>query len=130
MLVPMVKSSRFQSHLEADKEGNIYVMGIDGGNSYQVTTSYLWEHSVAWSPDGQYLALILGESYTNVPDSNFSDTNTEGNITARVFVVKVDSNMVDLNGQYPAGAISVKSIEDGRTYNTNAHSDLAWRTGN
>ncbi len=113
------------------KEGHIYVMGIDGRDVYQVTTSSLWEHSVAWSPDGEYLALIRGESYTNVPgDGYFSDPSTEGNITPRVFVVKADSNMVDLNGQYPAGAISVQHIEGGDTFRTTAFSDLAWRAGN
>lgn len=61
-------------------------MGVDGGNLYQVTTSSLWNHSVVWSPNEQYLALIRGESYTNVPDSFFDDSN-EGNITPRVLVV-------------------------------------------
>lgn len=108
------------------KDGHIYVMGVDGGSPYQVTTSSLWEHSVAWSPDGQYLALIRGDSYTNIPDGYFDDS-TEGNITPRVFVVKADSQKVDLSGDYPAGAVSVEYIENGRKYPALAFSDLAWR---
>lgn len=116
---------------QGEYTGHIFVIGMDGSNLHQVTDSNLWEHSVAWSPDGRFLAVVKGAFLTNVPDSYWSDDNGRGNLTPMLYVVKADSSNVDVSADEPKDAIVIRENQPdlGMTY-AMPDSPIAWRAAN
>lgn len=127
---PDDKNIAFWFKSEGDYTGHIFVIGMNGSDLHQVTTSDLWEHSVTWSPDGQHLAVVKGKYMTNVPDGYWSDGG-QGNIVPMLYVVKADARNVDISANYPKDATVIRDYQvDGSSFFVTPDSPISWQVGN
>lgn len=124
---PNDKKIAFWFKAGSDYEGHIFVIGMDGRDLHQVTTSDLWELSVAWSPEGEYLAIVKAAYLTNIP-SGYSEGGGQGNVVPRLYVVNSEAHNIDLSGNEPKNAIVIKEIQnDGSLWYAAPDSPISWR---
>lgn len=124
---PDNKKIAFWFKSEGAYEGHVFVVGMDGSDFHQVTTSNLWEHSVDWSPDGKYLAVVKGAYLTNVPDGYYSEGG-QGNIVPMLYVVKADARNVDVSADYPKEATTIRVYQQNNSIDfLHPDSPIAWR---
>lgn len=91
-------------------DGHIYMINIDGSDYHQVSDSNLWESGVAWSPDGNYLAVVRGSSIVNIPSGGPYDS-TIGNVNPDVFVFKSDARNLNISEDWPKDAVHLRDVD-------------------
>ncbi len=112
---------------------HVFTMGLDGSDYHQVSTSNWFESSVAWSPDGQHLAIKKGMFLTNIPDYDYDSQvgSVPGNMRPWLYVVKSDAQNIDISADFPEGVVTVKLLlENGSTRSASPGSPIAWRDEN
>jgi Tol biopolymer transport system component len=102
-------------------KNHVWLMNIDGSNARQLTTSGLNEDGATWSPDGKYIAVRQGISYT------FGGPPVPGGCPV-VYILPADAQgPVNLDADPPAPAFQAQELEDGKPRDVCAFSAPAWR---